>query len=99
MRILPIYYQFSDEESANQALDTLEELGFDVHLYTGDNNPAIGIILHGEDLTSALEISQAHGGRLIEYDQESSDEQWFASAYDLDHAVIPAHLTTEDLVE
>ncbi|WP_442048269.1 hypothetical protein [Paenibacillus sp. 2TAB19] len=90
-----ILFEFSDARSAALASDTLEELGYAPVLH--DNN-RIHIHIEGSDLTSALEIAQANGGKLVE---QSHIAEWAvtSSAYALDAVTIPAHVVNEDWVD
>jgi hypothetical protein len=96
MSSLPIFFEFDQEKDALLALDTLEELGYSPNLLTHMEKPTLHIHVDDQDLTSALEITQAHGGRLVEKN-ENSPEAAFAMAYDLEGSIrIPAHVVNED---
>jgi len=92
---MAILFDFEDSTSADQAFSLLQELGYDPMLH---HPTRLHIHVVGEDLTSALEIVQAHGGTLVE--QSEIEEDMIAStAYGLDAISIPAHLVNEDLVD
>lgn len=92
----PIFFQFDDMASAADAADTLRELGF-------RTKPILRVAVSGGDLTSALEILQAHGGTLAELTEPHrlhlSEQEAFASAYALDGIPLPAHTVNEDFPE
>jgi hypothetical protein len=101
MSSAPIYFQFSDKKSALMALDTLQEIGFQADMLEHrhpEHKPTISVHVERGDLTSALEIAQAHGGRLCET-AETLEPEVYTSAYSLDQIPIPAHTVTEDLPE
>lgn len=106
-----LVFQFSDQPSAEQAFDTLKELGYKPGL--SRDNRFVQIQLESGDLTSALEISQAYGGMLAEeqgaeqlalfqqaYSVREGYEEGLASRDDTEEALlVPAHLVTEDFPE
>lgn len=101
MSTAPIYFQFTDKKSALMALDTLQEVGFQADMLEHrhpDHKPTLQVLVDRGDLTSALEIAQAHGGRLCET-METREPEVYTSAYNLDGIMIPAHTVTEDLPE
>ncbi|SFE87715.1 hypothetical protein SAMN04487969_108176 [Paenibacillus algorifonticola] len=87
-----LLFDFADINSAALAFDTLEQLGYDPVLHEGGK---LHIHMVGNDLISALEIMQMHGGRLI---QESAIDAnaYTDTAYSLDSIAIPAHIVNED---
>ncbi|MEK0312674.1 hypothetical protein [Cohnella sp. 56] len=87
-----LMFEFPDEASARQACGTLDELGYEPQLHGGG---VLHIHVEREDLTSALEIAQSHGGRLVS-EQAAADGALTASAYALDALTIPAHTVNED---
>jgi hypothetical protein len=99
----PIYFQFSEKNAAYQALDTLMELGYHVHMLengASGGKPTLQVIVEKGDLTSALEIAQAHGGTVLEEVDSPQEAALYSSAYDLDDgSLMPAHVVTEDLSE
>lgn len=98
----PIYFQFTDKRSALLALDTLQELGFRADLMDHrhpDHKPIVQVGVDKEDLTSALEIAQAHGGTLLKSEEFGREPAVYTSAYGLETVPIPAHLVNEDLPE
>lgn len=97
MSSAPIFFQFDSQETAALAQDTLEELGYEVgrHLETG--KPMLHVIVDRGDLTSALEIAQSYGGKLLEREGAPDESRTFDMAYDMDGMIpIPAHLVNED---
>jgi hypothetical protein len=99
----PIFFEFDQEKDALLALDTLEELGYKPLLQQGEaSKPLLHIHVDEQDLTSALEIAQAHGGRLVDRKESNvSEADVFAMAYDMEGSAIriPAHIINEDWAE
>lgn len=93
-----IWFQFEDQQSAGFAFDTLQELGYEPTIHPGEQKPTLHIHVDRSDLTSALEIAQAHGGVLIEQ-SDIEDGEAFNQAYRLDEVNIPAHVVNEDWPE
>jgi hypothetical protein len=92
-----IFFEFENERSALLAQDTLEELGYKTGFYSERNRPTLHVHVDGSELTSALEITQAHGGRLLEQELTDSEANIFAKAYNEgDFVSIPAHVINED---
>lgn len=89
-----ILFEFNDTGSAALASETLQQLGYETVLHE-DNQ--LHIHMDGNDLTSALEIAQAHGGQLVEQTAITSSSLT-DSAYALDAISIPAHIVNEDLI-
>ncbi|MNZ91260.1 hypothetical protein D3C78_1102370 [compost metagenome] len=89
-----LLFHFQDAQSASLACETLRELGYETVLHDGSR---MHVHLEGSDLTSALEIAQAHGGQLEEQ-AHISDDALTNSAYSMDAISIPAHLVNEDLI-
>lgn len=101
MSLAPIYFQFLDKKAALLALDTLQEVGFTADLLEHrhpEHKPTLHVLVEKADLTSALEITQAHGGMLCETGHMSEPEV-YTSAYGLEGLRIPAHTVVEDLPE
>lgn len=97
---VPIFFEFAQERDALLAMDTLEELGYKPDLLERPAKPTVHIHVDAQDLTSALEIAQAHGGRLVEEEQAQSEPATYAMAYDLEGSIrIPAHTVNEDWPE
>ncbi|MFD0961468.1 hypothetical protein [Paenibacillus chungangensis] len=90
-----IMFDFSEGKSARLAYDMLNELGYDPVMH---DETRLHIHVEGNDLTSALEIAQSHGGRLVEQ-RSMSEEDITSSAYELDSITIPAHVVNEDLIQ
>lgn len=79
-----IVFRFADMHAAENARDMFAELGYDPSLIAADEDqPRVAIRVIDEDLTSALEIGQAYGGRLLEEADGSSEIRTFANAYEL----------------
>jgi hypothetical protein len=92
-----IFFEFENERSALLAQDTLEELGYTTGFYTERERPTLHVQIDGSELTSALEIVQAYGGRLLERGLTDSEAAIFAKAYNEgDFIAIPAHVVNED---
>lgn len=87
-----LLFDFNDAQSAALACETLRELGYETVLH---DESRMHVHLDGSDLTSALEIAQAHGGALVEQSHIDADAVT-DSAYSLDAIAIPAHLVNED---
>jgi hypothetical protein len=93
---VPIFFEFDKERDALLALDTLEELGYKPELLGGER-ATLHIHLDDQEITSALEIAQSHGGCLVERQLAQSEPATFAMAYDLEGSIrIPAHTVNED---
>lgn len=88
-------FQFPNDSAARLAFDTLLDLGYDPELHDAGR---LHIHVIEEDITSALEVCQSHGGELLE--QAPAEEAALTSAsYSLDCVPIPAHLVNEDWTE
>ncbi|WP_276356703.1 hypothetical protein [Cohnella caldifontis] len=87
--------EFPDERAAKLAEDTFRELGYDPYSHGGGK---VHIHVQNEDLTSALEIMQSCGGRIVEQARGEA-EALTDCAYDLDAIPIPAHTVNEDWVD
>lgn len=93
---VPIFFEFDKERDALLALDTLEELGYKPELLGGERR-AVHIHLDAQEITSAIEIAQSHGGRLVDHPQTQSEPEIYTMAYDLEGGIrIPAHTVNED---
>ncbi|MBW7455496.1 hypothetical protein ACFOLF_25800 [Paenibacillus sepulcri] len=77
---MDLLFEFADENDAALASNTLDELGYAPVLLEG--KPNVHIQLDGGDLTSAIEIAQAHGGKLavqeIPIPAHMVNEDWIA---------------------
>lgn len=100
MTSTPIVFQFNDRRDAYLAFDTLEELGYDPAIDSNSACPVVHFHVEDMDLTSALEIAQAHGGRMME-DEQRTELATFGQAYGMEDGAngIPAHLVNEDFDE
>lgn len=100
MKPAPIYFRFSDRRSALLAMDTLQEVGFDTEILPQqhpDHHSILEVDVVKADLTSALEIAEAHGGALCESGTYGREHDVYVSAYDLDQApVVSASSTGRD---
>lgn len=94
-----IIFEFEDKRSAFLALDTLEELGYEVFYHAECSKPTLHIHIEKNDLTSALEIIQAHGGTMVE--RATEENNYINAAYGIEKGQIPipAHTVVEDLPE
>ncbi len=93
---VPIFFEFDKERDALLALDTLDELGYKPELLGGERS-TVHIHLDAQEITSALEIAQSHGGRLVDRPQAESEQAIYSMAYDLEGSIrIPAHTVNED---
>jgi hypothetical protein len=113
MSHVPIVFQFQDNRSAALAFDTLSEIGYHVHQAEQRGYKIIQVFVDHSELTSALEIAQAHGGELLSEEDahvefegdvaavadyvDAGDGQLYDAAYGMDMVPIPAHLVNEDL--
>lgn len=96
---VPIFFEFEKQRDALLALDTLEELGYKPELLEGELS-TLHIHLDDQEMSSALEIAQAHGGRLVERQPTQTETSTYAMAYDLEGSIrIPAHTVNEDWPE
>ena len=87
-----IMFRFPSDNAARLAFDTLLDLGYDPELHDAGR---LHIHVIDEDITSALEICQSHGGELVE--QAPAEEAALTNAsYSLDCVPIPAHIVNED---
>lgn len=99
MESLPIYFQFVEERTALQAFDTLMELDYDVKLLEHDHEehlPTLLLILNQSDLTSAIEIAQSHGGKLVEAKQTCQEIDSITAVFNSDYIPIPAHTVIDE---
>lgn len=100
MSSTPLCFQFDTQKEAILARDTLEEIGYRISGHSHAEKPVLHVIVDRHDLTSALEIAQAHGGRLVQAGDSPNETEGFAMAYDMEGMIpIPAHLVNEDPVE
>jgi hypothetical protein len=99
MESVLIYFQFIHQKAALQAFDTLQELNYDVKWLDHEHKehlPTLSLNLNQCDLTSALEITQSHGGVLVEGKQSTPTLDVITSAYKLDEIAIPAHVVNDE---
>jgi hypothetical protein len=85
-------FEFSESFAADSACSTLQEIGYDA-MRSGDGE--LYVRIENQDVESALEICQVHGGRLNMSDGRYHQGSGL-SAYGLDEVVIPAHIINED---
>lgn len=96
----PIFFEFENEKSARLAQEMLEELGYPTGIHDETTRPTLHIQVERNDLTSALEIAQAHGGSLKEMEGFATESETYAMAYnEADYIPIPAHFVNEDWEE
>ncbi|CAM3619117.1 DNA/RNA helicase [Marinicrinis lubricantis] len=92
-------FQFQDRRDAYYAFDTLMELGYQPVFQDEGAYPMVQIHMERNDLTSALEIAQAHGGTLVE-ERDGGASDVYDTAYEMaDELSIPAHIVNEDFSE
>lgn len=106
MSHVPMIFQFKDRHAASLAHDTLTEIGYHVHMADRGDQPVVQVFVDHSELTSALEIAQAHGGDLLPAEEQtyasaadvdtSGEGQLYNMAYGMDMVPIPAHLVNED---
>ncbi|QHT59760.1 hypothetical protein GXP70_07210 [Paenibacillus lycopersici] len=89
-----LLFQFADPRTASMASGTFEELGYDPVIQQGNE---VHIHLRSDDLTSALEIAQSHGGQLA-VESSIPDIQLTNEAYRMENIAIPAHVVNEDWI-
>ncbi|MEI7025820.1 hypothetical protein [Paenibacillus sp. y28] len=101
MESRPLLFEFAEEVSAQMAQTTLQELGYHVHQGTGEGGGLLKLWVENNDLVSALEITQSHGGTLLERTGSAGGHSAgvLNSVYDLDSLPIPAHLVQEEEAE
>jgi hypothetical protein len=95
MHSAPIFFQFDGDNSAQLALDTLQDLGYQPRLTSYDGKPAVHIHVENQDLVSALQIAQSYGGDLVQMSGEE-EARFYDETYDLATIPVPAHLVNED---
>ncbi|WP_137670965.1 hypothetical protein [Paenibacillus naphthalenovorans] len=98
MSSTPLCFQFNSQKEAVLARDTLEEIGYRISGHSHSDKPVLHVIVDRHDLASALEIAQAHGGRMVQAGNSPDETEGFAMAYDME-VPIPAHLVNEDLID
>lgn len=112
MSHVPMVFQFPDARSAALAYDTLSEIGYHVHRAEQGGQAVVQVFVDHSELTSALEIAQAHGGDLRSAEDaevdfagdvaavadyvDAADGQLYDMAYGMDMVRIPAHLVNEE---
>ena len=89
-----LLFQFADSRTASLACDTFEELGYDPVF---QQEHEVHIHMRGDDLTSALEIAQAHGGQLA-VQSSIPDIVLTNELYQMENITIPAHVVNEDWI-
>ncbi len=100
MQDTPLYFEFSSENEARGAADTLNELGYQASVTWGSTSPGLALTVEQADLTAALEVTQSHGGRLVHLHSSVTEEEAYCMAYDSeDMFPIPAHIVNEDWVD
>ncbi|WP_240414116.1 DNA/RNA helicase [Paenibacillus periandrae] len=65
MSSVPIVFRFQDDGAAALAYDTLLEIGYHAHQDVQEGQWIVQVFVDHSELTSALEIAQAHGGELL----------------------------------
>ncbi|WP_040949589.1 hypothetical protein [Gorillibacterium massiliense] len=91
-----IFFQFDDIQAIRSAAGTLSELGYPVQFL-------LQVPIETANLSAALDISQACGGRLAEVTEPLhfalAESAMLQSAYNLGGIQVPAHTVTEDFSE
>ncbi|MDP4095610.1 hypothetical protein OIN60_02235 [Paenibacillus sp. P96] len=85
-------FEFGEAFAADAACSTLREIGYDAQR-SGKGD--LYVRIENQDVESALEICQEHGGCLNINDGKDHQGSGL-SAYGLDEVVIPAHIVNED---
>jgi hypothetical protein len=86
---------FPNPRSAYQAFDLLDELGYRPEITGEGEQPELAIHIEKHDVQSALEISQAYGGQLLE--QGAAHGKYREE--DCEEIDIPAHFVNEDFTD
>lgn len=95
-----IVFDFDDIRSAYCAFDTLDELGYRPEIH---NNKSVKTQVHirveNSDITSALEIAQAHRGVYVDNPNGNSNrnEQAYQASEQLEHIPIAAESEQDEL--
>lgn len=76
-----ILFRFPNRRMAFYAFDTLEELGYESVINPELAEPEVQVNIMKSDVTSALEIAQACGGKLVEQEVQSIHEKLNISAH------------------
>lgn len=92
MENTPLKFEFSESFAADSACSTLKEIGYDAQR-SGEGG--LYVRIENQDVESALEICQEHGGCLNINDGIYRQGSGL-SAYGLDEVVIPANLVNDD---
>jgi hypothetical protein len=91
-----IRFTFPSAQSAFDAFETLQELGYEPVIDDEDGCSTLHIHVERSDVTSALEIAQTHGGELQEQaPHNASIYAWQGQGI----LGIPAHTVNEDFTE
>lgn len=85
-------FKFHNKQQAEQAYDTLQEIGYNAAKTDGNG---LSIRIHNQDVESALEICQAHEGTMEE-EGDSVNLGQIVSSYGPGDWIIPAHTVNED---
>ncbi|MBM7567726.1 hypothetical protein [Paenibacillus sacheonensis] len=89
-----LLFQFADSNAASLASGTFQELGYDPVIQQGSE---VHIHMRGDDITSALEIAQSHGGQLT-VESSIPEISLTNEAYRMENITIPAHVVNEDWI-
>lgn len=96
-----IRFSFPNMDSAIDAFETLQELGYEPVMEEGmEEHPTLHIHVERSDVQSALEIVQTHGGEI----RDTAEAGLTGSAADgpdcnIEGQGLPAHLVNEDFSE
>ncbi|WP_199622301.1 DNA/RNA helicase [Paenibacillus alkalitolerans] len=96
-----IRFSFPNPDSAYDAFDTLQELGYAPVIDEEGAHPTLHIHVERSDVRSALEIAQMHGGQLLESAAAGEAERFEAvnPGIDIGAIDIPAHTINEDFTD
>ncbi|MEK3721503.1 DNA/RNA helicase [Paenibacillus sp. FSL H8-0034] len=75
MSSVPIVFRFQDDGAAALAYDTLLEIGYHAHQDEQEGQWIVQVFVDHSELTSALEIAQAHGGELLLLDEGTTGDE------------------------
>ncbi|WP_274364328.1 hypothetical protein [Paenibacillus thermotolerans] len=93
-----IRFSFPNMDSAIDAFETLQELGYDPVMEEGaEEHPTLHIHVERSDVQSALEIVQTHGGEIRDTAEVGNAAD--GPECNLEGQGLPAHLVNEDFSE
>lgn len=92
-----IKLHFPNLQSAAGAFELLQELGYEPEMLGDGSRPELAIHIERSDVQSALEITHAYGGHLLEEHEMSAGGGASFDAFG--EISIPAHLVAEDFTD